>query len=46
MARFQDLEVTDVRNTIRDAVVVTLKPEKRRSLRFCPRAIFDLQAGL
>ncbi len=27
MARFQDLEVTDVRNTIRDAVVVTLKPK-------------------
>ncbi|MFY0309004.1 1,2-phenylacetyl-CoA epoxidase subunit PaaE [Leisingera sp. D0M16] len=26
MARFHDLEVTDVRKTIRDAVVVTLKP--------------------
>ncbi|WP_299355142.1 2Fe-2S iron-sulfur cluster-binding protein [uncultured Shimia sp.] len=26
MARFQDLEVTDVHKTIRDAVVVTLKP--------------------
>ena len=26
MARFYDLEVTDVRKTIRDAVVVTLKP--------------------
>jgi ring-1,2-phenylacetyl-CoA epoxidase subunit PaaE len=27
MARFYDLEVTDIRKTIRDAVVVTLRPE-------------------
>ncbi|SDX53242.1 ring-1,2-phenylacetyl-CoA epoxidase subunit PaaE [Ruegeria halocynthiae] len=27
MARFHDLEVTDIHKTIRDAVVVTLKPE-------------------
>lgn len=27
MARFYDLEVTDIRRTIRDAVVVTLRPE-------------------
>jgi ring-1,2-phenylacetyl-CoA epoxidase subunit PaaE len=27
MARFHDLTVTDIRNTIRDAVVVTLRPE-------------------
>ena len=27
MARFHDLEVTDIRKTIRDAVVVTLKPQ-------------------
>ncbi|WP_372886063.1 FAD-binding oxidoreductase, partial [Shimia sp.] len=26
MARFHDLEVTDIHKTIRDAVVVTLKP--------------------
>ena len=26
MSRFHDLEVTDIRKTIRDAVVVTLKP--------------------
>lgn len=27
MARFHDLEVTDIRKTIRDAIVVTLKPQ-------------------
>jgi len=34
MARFHDLEVTDVRKTIRDAVVVTLKPSPEAATAF------------
>ncbi len=34
MARFHDLEVTDIRKTIRDAVVVTLKPENGAAAEF------------
>ncbi len=34
MARFHDLEVTDIRNTIRDAVVVTLKPQNGAATAF------------
>ncbi|MCA0871111.1 2Fe-2S iron-sulfur cluster binding domain-containing protein [Seohaeicola saemankumensis] len=34
MARFHDLTVTDVQNTIRDAVVVTLKPENGAAAEF------------
>jgi ring-1,2-phenylacetyl-CoA epoxidase subunit PaaE len=34
MARFHDLTVTDVRKTIRDAVVVTLKPDAEADFRF------------
>ncbi len=30
MARFHPLEVTDIKHTIRDAVVVTLKPSMAR----------------
>lgn len=34
MARFHDLTVTDVQKTIRDAVVVTLKPESPEAFEF------------
>ncbi|MBV7378072.1 2Fe-2S iron-sulfur cluster-binding protein [Maritimibacter dapengensis] len=34
MARFHDLEVTDIKKTIRDAVVVTLKPADDAAFRF------------
>ncbi|MDP7343160.1 MAG: phenylacetic acid degradation protein, partial [Alphaproteobacteria bacterium] len=34
MARFHDLEVTDVRKTIRDAVVVSLKPANGAAAEF------------
>ena len=36
MARFQPLTVTEVRKTIRDAVVVTLRPEDPDAFRFVP----------
>jgi ring-1,2-phenylacetyl-CoA epoxidase subunit PaaE len=36
MARFHQLAVTDVRKTIRDAVVVTLKPENGADFTFIP----------
>ena len=39
MARFHDLEVTDIRKTIRDAVVVTLKPANGSA------AAFDFTQG-
>lgn len=47
MARFHDLEVTDIRNTIRDAVVVTLRAEDAQAFDFVPgqyltfRRVFD-----
>ncbi len=36
MARFHDLTVTDVKKTIRDAVVVTLQPENGADFTFIP----------
>ena len=39
MARFHSLEVTDVRNETRDAVVLTLKPRKDEC------ALFDFTQG-
>ena len=44
MARFHSLDVVDVRRETRDAVVVTLKPQRRgrRPLRLHPRPVPDL----
>ena len=44
MARFHTLDVVDVRRETRDAVVVTLKPQRRgrRALRLHPRPVPDL----
>ena len=36
MARFQNLSVTDIKKTIRDAVVVTLKPDSPEDFEFIP----------
>ncbi len=44
MAQFYDLTVTDIHKTIRDAVVVTLKPSEPRTFDFIPGQYLTFKA--